>query len=111
MDPSLYKDVTVSRGLQYHYFFSPADEGKLTILFVHGFPNTSGDWRHQVSFFQARGYGVIAPDMLGYGGTSKPLETSEYVYGKSAKDLVDIVDAEKVEKVVAIGHDWFVLPT
>ncbi|KAK1219432.1 hypothetical protein PQX77_017867 [Marasmius sp. AFHP31] len=44
--------------------------------------------------------------MLGYGGTSKPLETADYKYSLIAKDLVDILDAEKVDQAVVIGHDW-----
>ncbi|KZP25936.1 alpha/beta-hydrolase [Athelia psychrophila] len=106
MDSALYKDLTVSRGLNYHYYFSPARESNPTILFLHGFPSTSYDWRHEAAFFTARGFGVIVPDLLGYGGTAKPEAPAEYVPSKIVKDIVDILDAEGVEKVVSIGHDW-----
>ncbi|KZP02305.1 alpha/beta-hydrolase, partial [Athelia psychrophila] len=72
MDSALYKDLTVSRGINYHYYFSPARDSNPTILFLHGFPSTSYDWRHEAAFFTARGFGVIVPDLLGYGGTAKP---------------------------------------
>ena len=106
MDSSLYKDIITSRGLKYHYYHSPAQTGKATLFFCHGFPSTSKDWRRMVPFFTDAGYGVIAPDMLGYGGTDKPLDPTLYVGSAVAKDLVDIVDAENLEKVVAVGHDW-----
>ncbi|KAJ3489885.1 hypothetical protein NLI96_g1816 [Meripilus lineatus] len=106
MNPLLYKDLLTSRGLTYHYYASPATDSKLTLLFCHGFPSTSRDWRHLVSFFQSRGYGIIVPDMLGYGGTDKPTEPKMYRHNLVCKDIIEILDAEKVEKSVAIGHDF-----
>ena len=106
MNASQYKDTTTARGLHYRYFFSPAQQAKQTLLFCHGFPSTSVDWRYFVPFFKERGFGVVVPDLLGYGGTDKPTDASLYVSSKISKDIVDILDAEGVEKAVAIGHDW-----
>ncbi len=109
-DPSSYKDFNVSRGLNYHYYFSsPQDTAKPYLLFLHGFPSTSYDWRYQINFFADQGYGLIVPDMLGYGGTAKPLETEAYKSSLITKDIVDILDHEGAENVVAIAHDWSVL--
>jgi soluble epoxide hydrolase / lipid-phosphate phosphatase len=74
MVPSLYKDLDID-GLQYHYYYHPPKSTDIpTLLFLHGFPSTSDHWVHQVAYFSSKGYGVIAPDMLGYGGTSKPVD-------------------------------------
>ncbi|TFK18265.1 alpha/beta-hydrolase [Coprinopsis marcescibilis] len=101
-----YKETTVSRGFTYRYYFSPATQGKPTLVFVHGFPSFSAHWIHQITFFEEQGYGLVVPDMLGYGGTSIPQEPEAYVHPLQAKDLVDILDAENVgSDVVAIGHD------
>ena len=80
--------------------------GKPTLLFLHGFPSTSYGWRRQVEFFESKGFPVIVPDLLGYGGTDKPADAQFYKWGDMAGDVIDILDAEKVEKVIAIGHDW-----
>ena len=101
-----YKDVTTARGLVYHYHYAPARERQVTLLFVHGFPSTSRDWRHQVIYFQAQGYGVVVPDLLGYGGTDKPTDPELYIESLMTQDLVDILDAVGVDKAIAIGHDW-----
>ncbi|PBK78288.1 alpha/beta-hydrolase [Armillaria solidipes] len=106
MDSSLYKDFTTSRGLVYHYLLSAPKDGKPYLLFLHGFPSTSFDWRHQISFFAKEGYGLIVPDMLGYGGTSKPTDPADYRSSLITKDIVEIIDAENATRVVAIGHDW-----
>ena len=108
MDPTAYKNLTVSRGFNYHYFISPPRDNKPTILFLHGFPSTSSDWRHQAKFFRDQGYGVVAPDLLGYGGTSKPLDPAEYSQSLITKDVIDILDEEKIDKVISVGHDLYV---
>lgn len=106
MDASSYKEVTTKRGIKYSYYFSSGDASKSTLLFIHGFPSTSYDWRNQVAFFKSEGYSIVAPDMLGYGGTDKPTDTALYKHRAMCADVIDILDAENVERVIAIGHDW-----
>ncbi|KAH8106324.1 Alpha/Beta hydrolase protein [Cristinia sonorae] len=106
MDASLFKDHTTSRGIKYHYYYSPPADSKPTLLFLHGFPCTSYDWRKQVPFFKAKGFGLLIPDLLGYGGTDKPLETADYQMSKMAADLIELLDVEKVGKAIAVAHDW-----
>ncbi|KAG6895865.1 hypothetical protein C0992_011964 [Termitomyces sp. T32_za158] len=106
MDATLYKSVLTRRSLKYNYYFSTPTAGKPVLLFVHGFPSTSYNWRYQVTFFKDQGYGLIVPDMLGYGGTDKPADPANYILSLIAQDLLDILDAEKIEKSIAIGHDW-----
>ncbi|KAI0341819.1 alpha/beta-hydrolase [Trametopsis cervina] len=106
MDPAKYKTTTTTRGFTYNYYFAPARLSKPTLLFCHGFPSTSKHWERQVPFFEDRGYGVIVPDMLGYGGTSKPTDVDAYVPSLISKDLVEVLDAEGLWKVIAVGHDW-----
>ncbi|KAI0299355.1 alpha/beta-hydrolase [Multifurca ochricompacta] len=89
MDPSAYKKLTVSRGLTYNYYYAKATEGSPTLVLLHG-----------------KGFGLIVPDLLGYGGTDKPSDPKKYVPSGLAQDIVDILDAEGVQVAVAIGHDW-----
>ncbi|CDO74918.1 hypothetical protein BN946_scf184927.g2 [Trametes cinnabarina] len=106
MDPALYKDVTTSRGLTYHYYHSPAVAGKPTLLFLHGFPSSSYDWHRQVEYFQPKGYGLVIPDGLGVGGTSKPETLEAFRFAQIARDIADVLDATGVDQVIGIGHDW-----
>ncbi|KAI0709898.1 alpha/beta-hydrolase [Earliella scabrosa] len=106
MDNALYKQTTVRRGHIYRYYASPATSGKPTLLFLHGYPSTSYDWHRQVEYFQPLGYGILAPDCLGAGGTAKPLDDKEYRQSAMAEDIVDILKAEGVDKVVGVSHDW-----
>ena len=106
MDRSSYKELTTKRGIKYSHYYSSGDTSKPALLFIHGFPSTSYDWRNQVSFFKGEGYTIIAPDMLGYGGTDKPTETALYKHSAMCADVINILDAESVGKAIAIGHDW-----
>jgi soluble epoxide hydrolase / lipid-phosphate phosphatase len=113
MDVSLYKTFTTSRSLTYNYYFSgppslpSSTSRKPYLLFLHGFPSTSKlSWQHHVPYFQSLGYGIIAPDTLGYGKTSVPTDPMAYRGSLMAKDLIELLNREGVEKVVGIGHDW-----
>lgn len=107
------KSLTVSRTIQYNYFtVSPVTETELesALLFCHGFPDSSFLWCDIVQYLAQHGVlakrKVIIPDMLGYAGTSKPMNTALYNYEGMAGDLRKILDAEGVDKAVVIGHDW-----
>ena len=76
------------------------------IIFVHGWPESWYSWRHQIDFFAKKGYTVAAPDMRGYGGTSKPNEISEYDVLKLSSDIIAIADYLNFEEFNIVGHDW-----
>ncbi|KAJ6579651.1 alpha/beta-hydrolase [Mycena vulgaris] len=108
-NPDSFKDYDeLPSGFNYHYFYSPAKADKPTLVFLHGFPSNAYEcWHKQVPFFVKAGYGVLAPDLLGYGGTSKPKHVACYAKSKMALDIISIMDHENINtKVFAIGHDW-----
>jgi len=94
--------------------YPPSDPSKPTLLFLHGFPSTSYDWRFQIPRFRSLGYGILAPDLLGYGGTDKPTDARLYVGSEMSKEIIAILDYEGLKPkseggpsgVVAIAHDW-----
>ena len=115
MDPSFYRFTTVARGFTYRYYIRSTSDHptKPTALFLHGFPSSSQDWRKVVPSFEERGYPVIVPDMLGYGGTDKPhcSYTSPSTYSPYSPkslcaDLAALLDFVGVEKAIVMGHDW-----
>ncbi|KIM92626.1 hypothetical protein OIDMADRAFT_62393 [Oidiodendron maius Zn] len=105
MDLLTPRTLRTSRGFTYSYYVKVA-VAKPTLLFLHGFPETAQLWAAQAKHFVALGYGVIIPDCLGYGGSSKPTQTEAYNSQGVAGDIIEILDAEKVDKVVPVGHDW-----
>ncbi|KAE9371498.1 alpha/beta-hydrolase [Stipitochalara longipes BDJ] len=102
-----HSTYTTARALTYSYIhIPPRFPNTQYLLFLHGFPSTSHDWRHQISFFVAKGYGILAPDLLGFGETSKPSELEMYKAEGMARDIVEIMVLEGVGVVVGVAHDW-----
>ena len=109
MDASKYRACTTRRGYTYGYYHAPpASPEKPTLLFIHGFPSSSFEWTPQVAHFKPKGYGLLVPDCLGAGGTSKPSDYHDFRWKLQAEDLIDVLDAESPATVIGIGHDWCV---
>ncbi|KAF4463799.1 epoxide hydrolase 2 [Fusarium albosuccineum] len=101
------KTLEVSRGFTYTYYTSPAKDSKPTLLLFHGWPDTARLWAGLINnYLVPNGYGVVALDNLGYGGTSKPTNLDAYAWNLMSADVIEILDAEKISKVVSVGHDW-----
>ena len=77
------------------------------IIFIHGWPELSISWHHQLRCFGALGFRAVAPDMRGYGRSSVYSHHDEdYAIEHMVKDMLDFLDKIGVEKAIWIGHDW-----
>ena len=76
------------------------------INFVHGWPELSISWRHQLPVFAELGFRCIAPDMRGYGRSSIYPQHADYAVENSVHDMIELLDALAREKAVWVGHDW-----
>jgi pimeloyl-ACP methyl ester carboxylesterase len=76
------------------------------VLLVHGFPETSFSWRHQLPVLADAGYRAVAIDVRGYGGSSRPDGIEEYAMTRLVADNVRLTEALAVSEVVIVGHDW-----
>jgi pimeloyl-ACP methyl ester carboxylesterase len=104
------KKIEVSRGYLYSYYITrPSPDSKATLLFVHGFPSSAQDWHRQVTFFEAKGYRVVCPNLLGSGETARPAEPSAFRQNLLAQDVIDILDGENIGQVFGVGHDWYAI--
>ncbi len=48
------------------------------VVFCHGFPDLARTWRAQLPAVAAAGFQALAPDMRGYGASSRPEAVEEY---------------------------------
>nr|WP_238942886.1 alpha/beta hydrolase [Planococcus beigongshangi] len=81
------------------------EDGPLVIL-LHGFPEFSYGWKHQIGALVDQGYCVMAPDQRGYNLSSKPEGAENYTLNKLRDDIVGLIGWSGKEKAVVIGHDW-----
>lgn len=109
MDRFQQKTSITQRSIRYTYYVSPSGESTKqhpTLFFLHGFPDSAHLWSNVVAPLCDLPNKIIIPDCLGYAGTDKPEDTSLYAYQYQADDLVNILDEEKAEHTIIIGHDW-----
>ena len=66
-------------GYRIHYVDEGPRDGKVVLL-MHGQPSWSYLYRHMIPLLASAGYRVIAPDLVGFGKSDKPLKQSDYSY-------------------------------
>ncbi|GAO46167.1 hypothetical protein G7K_0404-t1 [Saitoella complicata NRRL Y-17804] len=83
----------------------PSVTQKGTIILIHGFPQTSYQFRHVIGPLSEAGYFVVAPDYRGAGDSSKPRDG--YEKSRMAEDIYELVTKNLgiKEKVHIVGHD------
>ena len=81
------------------------DPGRLALC-LHGFPEHAHAWRHQLEPLAALGYRVWAPNLRGYGNSSRPPRMRDYALEHLLDDVAALVDASGAEETVLVAHDW-----
>ena len=82
----------------------PAD-GELVLL-LHGFPQSSWQWRWQLSALGDAGYRAVAPDQRGYSPRARPEEVARYRVDHLAADALAMADWLGGHQFHAVGHDF-----
>ncbi|KAH7972185.1 hypothetical protein HPB52_009029 [Rhipicephalus sanguineus] len=105
-DPALgtHEFVTLNDGVTLHYV-SAGSRDKPLVVMLHGFPDIWYTWRKQIPELK-KNYWVVAPDMRGYGQSSKPSNVKEYQMPYLVEDLRGLIHSLERKKVILIGHDW-----
>ncbi|KAF2367789.1 Alpha/beta hydrolase fold-1 [Trinorchestia longiramus] len=78
------------------------------LMFVHGVGGSADDWHHQLWYFVAAGYEVVAPDLLGHGLSSAPDNAACYRFPRLLEQLRLLYDlfVPKGRKCVLVGHGY-----
>lgn len=105
MSPPLETLSLAANGLRFHALAAGPVDGPLVML-LHGFPETSHGWRHQMPALAAAGFRLVAPDQRGIGASDKPQGVAAYRIDHLAADIVALVHALGRERAQVVGHDW-----
>jgi soluble epoxide hydrolase / lipid-phosphate phosphatase len=87
------------------YLAAGPEDGPL-IIFIHGWPELSISWRHQLPALAVLGFRAIAPDMRGYGRSTVYKQKADYAQEHIVRDMMDLLDSLGRPKAVWVGHDW-----
>jgi len=101
--PSTRERIVTTNGVDLHVV--EAGEGPAVIL-AHGFPELSYSWRHQLPALAEAGYRAVAPDMRGYGRSTRPDAVTDYDIEHLTGDLIGLLDDLGEDTAVFVGHDW-----
>jgi pimeloyl-ACP methyl ester carboxylesterase len=104
MSPAVESLTVEANGLHFHV--DACGQGDRLALCLHGFPESAFSFRHQLPLFARLGYRAWAPDMRGYGSSSRPRGVRAYAMDKLRADVAGLIEASGAKSVVLVGHDW-----
>ena len=77
-----------------------------TVIMMHGEPSWSFLYRKMTKRVSDAGMRVIAPDLVGFGRSDKPSETSDYSYSKHVSWMSEWFERINVKDAVLFCQDW-----
>ena len=91
--------------LRMHY----VDEGPSNaapVLLLHGEPSWSYLYREMIPLLAAAGHRVIAPDLIGFGKSDKPVSRSDYSYAGHIDWMRQFIEALDLKSITLFCQDW-----
>ena len=76
------------------------------VLLLHGFPETSWSWRHQLTALGDAGYRAVAFDQRGYSPAARPPDVERYRIPHLVADVLAVADEIGGFTFHLVGHDW-----
>jgi pimeloyl-ACP methyl ester carboxylesterase len=105
--PSLQvTEHTVHTGSHTTFYLATGPADGPLIIFVHGWPELSSSWRHQLPCLASLGFRALAPDLRGYGRSSVYDQHSQYAQELIVADMLQLLEAVGRDQAVWVGHDW-----
>lgn len=89
--------------LEMTYMYLPARSEKPIVVLLHGKNFNGAYWEQTARLLTSWGYGVLMPDQIGFGKSSKPLDY-QYSFSALAHNTKMLLEALKIEKAVIVGH-------
>lgn len=97
--------AVLADGLRMHY----VDEGPIgaeTVLLLHGQPTWSYLYRTVVARLEARGLRAVAPDLVGFGRSDKPLTRTAHTVRAHIDWMAQFLDALGLARITLVVQDW-----
>ena len=92
-------------GVRMHYLDEGNHNEKIIFLF-HGQPSWSYLYRHMIPLLVNAGYRVIAPDLIGFGKSDKPIDGKAITYQAQVDWMSDFIRKLGINHAAAFMQDW-----
>jgi len=92
-------------GLRVHY----VDEGPrdaAPVLLMHGEPSWSYLYRKMIPILTAAGHRCVAPDLVGFGRSDKPVRREDYTYQHHVDWMRGVLEWLDLRAVTLVCQDW-----
>jgi haloalkane dehalogenase len=97
-----YADID---GIRMHYVDEGPSDGS-TILLLHGEPSWSYLYRHMIPPLRDAGHRVIAPDLIGFGKSDKPIRKADYSYAGHVAWMRSFIETLGLTGITLFCQDW-----
>ncbi|RIJ20808.1 alpha/beta fold hydrolase [Henriciella barbarensis] len=91
--------------IRQHYLDEGPKNGPLVLL-LHGEPTWSYLYRHMIPILAEAGCRVIAPDLIGFGKSDKPLYPRDFSYGQMVLWLMRFLERLELKRITMFCQDW-----
>ncbi len=91
--------------LRMHYVDEGPRDGNVVLL-LHGEPSWSYLYRHMIPPLCDAGLRVIAPDLIGFGKSDKPVEKSDYSYAGHVAWMKSFIEVLELQEITLFCQDW-----
>lgn len=99
-------DLNGYDGLRIAYIDAGSADAETTYLCLHGEPSWSFLYRRMIPIFLESGARVIAPDLLGFGRSDKPVHQSDYSFHFHRNYLLALVERLDLKNITLVVQDW-----
>jgi haloalkane dehalogenase len=95
------------RGMELSYVDTLGSQGqaKPAIVLLHGNPTWSYLYRKMIAPLADR-FRVIAPDLLGFGLSTKPRDPANLSFESHVASILDLLAALEIQDSTLVGQDW-----
>ncbi len=100
------EDLPGYEGLRVAYVDTGPEDATRTFLCLHGEPSWSFLYRRMIPVFLESGARVVAPDLLGFGRSDKPVEQSDYGFHFHRNYLLELVKRLDLKNITLVVQDW-----
>ena len=101
-----YAEVAADGAALRMHYLDEGPAGARPIVCLHGEPTWCYLYRKMIPHFSAAGYRTIAPDLIGFGRSDKPLQPDDYTYARHVAWVRSLLDRLALRDAILVGQDW-----
>lgn len=102
-DVSYFSIDSQRQTLKMAYIFLQGEPGKPVVTLLHGKNFNAHYWTNTARYLNKQGYGVLIPDQIGFGKSSKPAHY-QYSFAALAQHTRALMTSLNIEKSIILGH-------